>query len=187
MLPHPHIEGAWRACCWPGSWPHSGRNDLTDHCSVRFNLNGEPVSGNFQSNRVLADVLRETFALRSVKISCDQGVCGACTVLVDGSPHAACMTFAFEAEGRTVTTIDGLEANQARRTQRAFAEASAFQCGFCTTGMILLAHALLDHNPAPSRHEIVRWMSANICRCTGYQTIVEAVASISKADTRTLA
>ena len=125
----------------------------------------------------LADMLREEFNLRGTNLSCNQGVCGSCTVIVDDTPIASCHTFAFEIEGKNVRTIEGLESADGTLdpVQESFAELSAFQCGFCTPGMIMLSRALLDHNEDPSEDLIKEWISSNICRCTGYSMIIEAV------------
>jgi aerobic-type carbon monoxide dehydrogenase small subunit (CoxS/CutS family) len=133
-------------------------------------------------NRIVADLLREELMLTGCKIGCDQGVCGACTVLVDGLPITACTTFAFELDGTAVTTIEGLsEDEKLHPVQRVFLEHHAFQCGFCTPGMILSVKALLDHHCDPDETTIRQWLSANICRCTGYQMIIEAVRAAAKA------
>lgn len=145
--------------------------------TVEFELNGQPVMAHAATNQMLSDVLREEFGLSGTKIACDQVVCGACTVLVDGLPYTSCHTFIFEVAGRLVTTIEGLQqaSGELHVVQQAFAETEAFQCGFCTPGMIMAVTALLDRNPEPSRHEIAEWLEGNICRCTGYQMIFDAV------------
>jgi aerobic carbon-monoxide dehydrogenase small subunit len=132
--------------------------------------------------RVVADLLREELQLTGCKIGCDQAVCGACTVLVDDLPVTACTTFAFELDGKAVTTIEGLAGDGGLHPiQRAFLEHGAFQCGFCTPGMILSVKALLARHPDPDEALIRWWLAANICRCTGYQMIVEAVrAAVEK-------
>jgi carbon-monoxide dehydrogenase small subunit len=131
--------------------------------------------------RMLADLLREDCALTGTKIGCDQGVCGACTVLIDGVPMAACTTFAWQAEDKSIITIEGLAADGVLHpVQQAFKARSAFQCGFCTPGMILLGKALLDRDPAPERATIRAWIGANICRCTGYQMILEAIEEAAR-------
>ena len=148
---------------------------------VSLRLNGRSLQRDVAPNLLLADLLREGEGLSGTKIGCDQGVCGACTVLADGRPLAACTTFAWQAEGRDITTIEGLaQGGTLHPVQAAFKERSAFQCGYCTPGMILLAAALLKSNPAPSRAEVTAWMSANICRCTGYLTVVEAVEDAAR-------
>jgi carbon-monoxide dehydrogenase small subunit len=134
------------------------------------------------ANRMVADLLREDLLLTGCKVGCDQAVCGACTVLVDGMPVTACTTFAFELDGTAVTTIEGLsERGALHPIQRAFLDHQALQCGFCTPGMILSVKALLDHHRDPDEAMIRQWLAANICRCTGYQMIVEAVRAAAQA------
>jgi carbon-monoxide dehydrogenase small subunit len=148
---------------------------------VGFRLNGEEVAREAPTSAVLAELLRDEFKCDGVKLACSRAVCGACTVLLDAIPVASCATFAFRADGAEVTTIEGVAEDDPVR--RAFAEHSAFQCGYCTPGMILLAKALLASNPRPTREEIVAWMSSGLCRCTGYQMIVEAVEIAARAGT----
>jgi aerobic carbon-monoxide dehydrogenase small subunit len=138
-------------------------------------INGQALALEVEERTLLLEALRAR-GLTGAKLSCDMEVCGACTVLVDGLPHSACTTLAAEVEGRRVTTVEGL-ARGAKLTavQRAFLECSAFQCGFCTPGMVLTATALLDERPDPTREEVIHWMDGSICRCTGYGSIVEAV------------
>lgn len=145
--------------------------------TVEFELNGRQVTAHAATNRILSDVLREEFGLSGVKISCDQVVCGACTVLIDGLPHTSCHTLIFEVADRLVTTIEGLQqaSGELHVVQQAFAETEAFQCGFCTPGMIMAVMVLLGRNPEPSRDEIAAWLEGNTCRCTGYQMIFDAV------------
>jgi len=155
---------------------------LDGRLDVRFTLNGKSVSLTTTTNRVLADLLRDDLHLKGTKIACGRTVCGACNVLVDGTPRASCSTFAFEVDGCEVTTIEGLERPDGLDpVQAAFARKSAFQCGFCTAGMIVLAKALLADNPDPDRETIRDWISSNICRCTGYQLIIEAVEDAAAA------
>jgi carbon-monoxide dehydrogenase small subunit len=127
----------------------------------------------------LLELLRDNFNLRGTKLACSRAVCGSCTVLVDGQPAASCALFAFQVDGADIVTIEGLADKDGalHPVQDAFRKFSAFQCGYCTSGMILLAKALLDHDPAPSRARVVEWMSSGVCRCTGYNLIVEAVLS----------
>jgi 4-hydroxybenzoyl-CoA reductase subunit gamma len=131
---------------------------------------------------LLADHLRDTVGLTGVKVGCDGGECGACTVLIDGEAVPSCITLAVRCEGRTVETIEGL-ATQGRlsRLQRAFHEKLGTQCGFCTPGMIMAAEALLRKNPQPSEQEIRTALSGNLCRCTGYVKIVESVQTAAGA------
>jgi carbon-monoxide dehydrogenase small subunit len=147
-----------------------------------FRLNGREVGMDVPPQTMLADYLRDTLGLKGTKIGCSRGVCGSCTVLIDGVPRAACSTFAFQAAGADVVTIEGLQQDgRLDPVQRAFIDNSAFQCGYCTAGMIMLAKALLDTHPDPTREQIVEWMSSNICRCTGYLMIVEAVERAAEA------
>lgn len=144
---------------------------------ISFTLNGRTQSCAVAPNLMLIDLIRDRFGLTGTKLSCDQAVCGACTVLVGGMPVASCARFAFSVAGAEVTTIEGLGGADGALdpVQESFLATAAFQCGYCTPGMILLAKALLAHNPRPSGEEIVAWMSSNICRCTGYKMIIEAV------------
>jgi carbon-monoxide dehydrogenase small subunit len=149
--------------------------------AIRFELNGGWREAAVPANRMLVDLLRGEFGLTGTKVACDQAVCGACTVLVDGAPTAACATFAWQADGRRVVTIEGLVRDgRLDPIQEAFRARSAFQCGYCTPGMIMLAKALLDRHPDPDRATIREWLQANICRCTGYQMIVEAVEDAAR-------
>ena len=145
--------------------------------ALSFTLNGEEKSIEVPTSLTLGDLLRENFGLRGTNISCSRGACGACSVIIDGNPIASCYTFAFEIEGADVRSIEGLEAKDGTLdpVQEAFAELSSFQCGFCTSGMIMLSRALLDEDLDPSEDTIKEWISSNICRCTGYAMIIEAV------------
>jgi aerobic-type carbon monoxide dehydrogenase small subunit (CoxS/CutS family) len=133
-------------------------------------------------NRTLTQVLRENLKLTGTKHGCSVGDCGSCTVLLDGQPVNSCLVLAVEAEGREIQTIEGLaEDGKLHPIQQAFVDKGGIQCGFCSPGMILTAKALLDKNPSPTESEIREAISGNLCRCTGYQKIVEAIASV-KAD-----
>jgi len=155
---------------------------MTEAIEITVTINGRAHRLNVAPRRVLADVLREDLQLLGCKIGCDQAVCGACTVLVDEMPVTACTTFAFEVDRKTVITIEGLaEGGGLDPVQRAFLEHGAFQCGFCTPGMILSVKALLARHPEPDEALIRQWLSANICRCTGYQMIVEAVRAAARS------
>ena len=133
-------------------------------------------------NRTLTQVLRENLKLTGTKHGCSVGDCGSCTVLMDGQPVNSCLVLAVEAEGREIQTIEGLaEDGKLHPVQQAFVDKGGIQCGFCSPGMILTAKALLDKNPTPTETEIREAISGNLCRCTGYQKIVEAIASV-KAD-----
>jgi aerobic carbon-monoxide dehydrogenase small subunit len=148
---------------------------MTD-VTLAFSLNGKTQRLAVAPNVVLADLLRERFALTGCKVGCDQAVCGACTILVDGRPVAACATFAFMVDGCAVTTIEGLATSGALHpVQAAFLATGAFQCGFCTPGMILSIVALLAHDPNPDDETIRDWLGGNLCRCTGYAQIAAAI------------
>jgi aerobic carbon-monoxide dehydrogenase small subunit len=132
-------------------------------------------------NRTLSQVLRENLRLTGTKQGCEVGDCGSCTVLMDGQPVNSCLVLAVEAEGHEILTIEGLSAEgNLHPLQQAFVEHGSIQCGFCSPGMILSAKALLDKNPSPGQSEIREAISGNLCRCTGYQKIVEAVESVGK-------
>lgn len=139
-------------------------------------VNGEAVELLIETNRLLVDVLRDELQLTGTKTDCGMGVCGTCTVLVDGRPVSSCLMLACLADGRDVLTIEGLSAgDRLDPIQDAFAEVGAFECGFCTTGMIMSARALLNDHPTPGREEIVEFMAGNLCRCTGYANILRAI------------
>jgi aerobic-type carbon monoxide dehydrogenase small subunit (CoxS/CutS family) len=139
--------------------------------NVELILNGRAAVLDARSDEMLLDVLRRA-GLLSVRETCAIGVCGACTVLLDGEPVSGCLTLAAQAAGREVTTVEGLAGD---RVQRAFAEAHAFQCGWCTPGFVLAAKRLLELNPSPSDQEIAEGLGGNLCRCGSYVKIVEAV------------
>ncbi len=157
-------------------------SDVSTLMRLDTRVNGQDVTLEIQAAELLAEVLRERLGLTGTKISCDVQVCGACTVLLDGIPVSACTTLAYEARGRAVTTIEGLSADgQLHPLQQAFLDEFAFQCGFCTPGMILAAKALLDERPDVSEQEIVDHMDGNICRCTGYTPIVRAITRVQSS------
>jgi carbon-monoxide dehydrogenase small subunit len=143
---------------------------------IQFTVNGAEAAEFVEPGTLLLDVLRDKLGLTAAKNGCGQGTCGACTVMIDGAPKLACLIPAEAANGHAVETLEGLSQSGALHPlQRAFAEGFAVQCGFCTSGMILAAKWLLDRNPRPSRAEIVDAISGNICRCTGYESIIAAV------------
>lgn len=143
---------------------------------VSFELNGEPVTATVEPHVTLLDMLRTELGVRSVKKGCEQGECGACTLLLDGVPVASCLVLAPQTEGRFVTTLEGLEKNPLMIDLReAFMENGAVQCGFCTPGILMSAYVLLRDNPHPSMDEVKRGIEGNICRCTGYTKIIEAI------------
>ena len=144
--------------------------------TISMLVNGESVVREVSVNRTLLSILREDLGLTGAKEGCGIGECGACTVIMNGRTVNACMVLAPKADGATITTIEGLSCGeQLHPLQEAFVEKGAVQCGFCTPGMILSAKALLDKNPSPSRLEIREGISGNLCRCTGYQQIVDAI------------
>ena len=149
---------------------------------VRCAVNGEPREGRAEPRDSLADFLREELDLTGTHVGCEHGVCGACTVLLDGEPARSCLLLAVQAEGREVTTVEGLAGRDGtlHPLQKVFMSKHALQCGFCTPGILLTAHAFLRDNPAPSEPEIREMLAGNLCRCTGYHFIVEAIAAASK-------
>lgn len=147
---------------------------------IRFILNDKETVIDAPPDRRVLDILREDLGLTGTKEGCGSGECGACTILVDGESHLSCLMLASQLEGRSVTTIEGLEKDGKRHPlQDAFIENGAVQCGFCTPGMILSGIELLSHTPKPSREAIRSGLSGNLCRCTGYQKIVDAIEDAS--------
>ena len=146
--------------------------------TIKLTLNGTPIGRDVEDSRLLVEFLREDLKLTGTKESCGVGVCGACTVLLDGKPISSCLALAVHADGCAVTTIEGIaEGDQLHPLQEAFLAHGGFQCGICTPGQILAAKALLDANPHPTRAEIQHWMMGNLCRCTGYYKIIESIAA----------
>ena len=149
--------------------------------SCRLNVNGTERGVEVDAMETLLTTLRERLALQGSKRGCDQGVCGACTVLLDGRPVRACLSLAANSEGGALTTIEALDRDElGRGLQQAFVERGAVQCGFCTSGMLLTAYALLRENPAPRADEVREALSGNLCRCSGYRKIVDAVLSAAE-------
>lgn len=143
---------------------------------LRFRLNGRPVEVDVPPGRRLLDLLREDLGLIGTKEGCGEGECGACTVLVDGKPRLSCLTLAVQVEGKEVLTVEGLaQSGKLHPLQEAFIETAGVQCGFCTPGFLIAAYALLLEPPKPTKEEVREWLSGNLCRCTGYEQIVEAV------------
>jgi carbon-monoxide dehydrogenase small subunit len=149
--------------------------------TIHFTLNGESVEVEIEPHLTLLQLLREELELTGTKEGCGMGECGACTVLLDGKTVNSCIFPAMEVDGRRVTTIEGLTDVQGNLhpIQRAFIEYGAIQCGFCTPGMVLSAKALLDENPKPTEEEIRSGIAGNLCRCTGYLQIVQAIKAVS--------
>lgn len=149
---------------------------------LRISVNGRVRDSAVADHTLLIDYLREDLGLTGTKRGCDGGECGACTVLVDGAPRLACITLAARCDGATVQTIESLaEGGRMGRLQRAFHEKLGTQCGFCTPGMIMAAEALLQQNPAPDEAAIRTALSGNLCRCTGYVKIIEAVTAAAES------
>jgi carbon-monoxide dehydrogenase small subunit len=146
-------------------------------------LNGEEVTVQVKPSALLVEVLRDQLELTGTKVACGEGECGACTVLLDGEPVNSCLVPALKAQGREVLTVEGLAPlGELHPLQKAFVEHGAVQCGYCTPGMLMSAKALLDHNPSPTEDEIRLAISGNLCRCTGYAKIVEAIRAASQGN-----
>jgi len=150
--------------------------------TIHLKINGKEHELNIPTHRLLVDCLRYDLGLTGTKEGCSVGVCGACTVLLNGKMVASCLTLAVSADGAEVTTIEGLaEGGRLHPLQQAFIDYGGFQCGICTPGQILAAKALLDENPDPSEDEIKEWMMGNLCRCTGYYKILESIVKAVEA------
>ena len=154
---------------------------MSDRIRVRTIVNDESVEFLCEPRQSLLDCLRDVLGLTGTKCGCNDGNCGACSVLLDGRLVNSCLVLGVEAEGRRITTVEGLaQWPGARMIQQSFVEQDALQCGYCTPGMLIAAKALLDQRPNPSENEIRTWMSGNLCRCTGYERIVRAVQAAAK-------
>lgn len=149
---------------------------------LQFHLNGSDKAVFVEDGQNLLDVLRRGVGDLTPKYGCGQGTCGTCTVLIDGEPHLSCLTLAETVDGKRVSTTAGLQqGNELHPLQKAFMEGFAAQCGFCTPGMLMAARALLEKNPNPSRDEVVEAISGNICRCTGYEPIINAILAAAQS------
>jgi len=149
--------------------------------SITLLINGQSEEFLVSSNQTLLHLLRDQLGLTGTKNGCEAGECGACTVLVDGEPLNSCLALAVELDGREITTIEGLSSNgRLTPLQQAFADLNAVQCGYCTPGMLLAATALLRRNPKPTAEDIQKALVGNLCRCTGYQRIIDAVMEASR-------
>lgn len=149
---------------------------------IVLKVNGEAYEVAVEPRMTLLDILRDNLGLTGTKKACDLGNCGSCTVLLDGKPVVSCLLLAVDARGRDILTIEGLAKNgQLHPLQQAFIDYSALQCGFCTPGMLLSAKALLDSNPEPTEDEVKEAISGNLCRCTGYGNIVEAILKVARS------
>ena len=152
---------------------------------LSLKVNGQAHTAMVEPNDTLLDFLRDHLGLTGAKEACDTGGCGACTVLMDGRPVYSCLVLALDCQGKEVLTIEGLAAgDELHPLQQAFVDHGAIQCGFCTPGMVLTAKALLDENPAPTEQEVRQAIAGNICRCTGYDKIVEAILAAGGKKTR---
>jgi carbon-monoxide dehydrogenase small subunit len=149
---------------------------MSDKTDVTLNINGEAYDISVESRRTLADAIREDCGQTGTHIGCEHGVCGACTVLVNGEPVRSCLMFAEQADGKQIRTVEGLaNGDEMHPMQRAFMENHGLQCGFCTPGFLMLAVGVLEREPDISDHDLVDVLSSNLCRCTGYQNIIKAV------------
>lgn len=144
---------------------------------ITLTVNGRPMSAEAPARRLLSDFLRHDLGLTGTHVGCEHGVCGCCTILMDGRPVRSCLMFAVMAEGHELTTVEGLEGRdgELHPVQQAFHECHALQCGFCTPGFVMSVCGFLAEHPDPSEDEVLEGISGNLCRCTGYQNIVEAV------------
>lgn len=163
--------------------PHQVPDDLaTGAQSVTITVNGSCGQHQVQPRTHLIDFLREGLGLKGSHLGCEHGVCGACTVQLDGQIARGCLVLAVQADGRRVDTIEGLsDSGSIRDLQKAFIRHNALQCGFCTSGMLMAASELLENKPQASREEVREWISGNYCRCTGYQAIVDAICEVLAA------
>ena len=150
---------------------------------VQLNINGSPYEIMVAPNETLADVVRRKLGMTGTKLGCEQGDCGACTILIDGKSQLSCLTLAIASEGKEICTIEGLENNgQLDPVQQAILEKNGVQCGFCTPGVIMSAKGMLNDNPKPTTEEIKAGLSGNLCRCTGYEKIVEAIEAVDAGE-----
>jgi aerobic-type carbon monoxide dehydrogenase small subunit (CoxS/CutS family) len=151
---------------------------------ITFKLNGETRSVEVEPSDILLDILREKLGVKSPKIGCERGDCGACTVLLNGKSVRTCLILAIEVDGCKITTVEGLSHAALTPLQESFLERSSFQCGFCAPGIVLSATELLAKNPHPSEAEVKEAIAGNLCRCTGYQPIIDAVLAVSNKSRR---
>ncbi len=149
---------------------------------ISFILNGETRFLHVEPNETLLDVLRDRMGVKSPKCGCDNGDCGACTVMLDGKTVRSCLIFAIEVDGHEISTLENISKNGLSPLQKIFLEKNVFQCGYCAPGMILSATELITNNPHPSEHEIKEAIAGNLCRCTGYTPVIEAILELTKKD-----
>ena len=153
---------------------------MSERSDITLTINGQAHAIRVQPRRTLVDAIREDCGQTGTHIGCEHGVCGACTVLVDGAPVRSCLMFAVQAEGRQIRTVEGLATgDELNALQRAFMEHHGLQCGFCTPGFLMLVTGVLEREPDITDHELTDVLSSNLCRCTGYQTIVKAVRAVA--------
>ena len=154
---------------------------MQPNAQIRLTVNGEPADAYFAPYKTLLEVLREDLGLTGTKHGCELGECGACAILVDGEPQLSCLVLAVECAGRSIETVEGLARGaELHPLQAAFADLGAAQCGYCTPGILMTAKALLEHEKSPSRERIKEAVSGNLCRCTGYQQIFEAIEEAAR-------
>lgn len=157
---------------------------MTERFKIAVTVNGAAREGVAEARKTLADFLREDLALTGTHLGCEHGVCGACTVLLDGEPVRSCLMLAVQARGAAITTIEGLaDGDDLNPLQSALRDSHAFQCGFCTPGFVMQITALLQENPSPTEAEVRETLSGNLCRCTGYETIINGVLSAAGVTT----
>lgn len=154
---------------------------MTDRMTISLTVNGNDVSREVPVRMTLADFLRHELELTGTHLGCEHGVCGACTILMNGRTARSCLTLAVQADGQSIDTIEGMaDGDDLSPLQQAFIDQHGLQCGFCTPGMLATITELLNTNPDPTEHEVREWLSGNACRCTGYQGIVEAALAAAK-------
>jgi carbon-monoxide dehydrogenase small subunit len=155
--------------------------ELRQRMRIRVNVNGGPIEREVPVRQLLADFLRDELGLTATRLGCEHGVCGACTVLLDGASVRSCLLLAVQADGSELRTVEGLaDGERMHPLQQAFRDHHALQCGFCTSGFLMTALDVLEHTPAPSEAEVRVALSGNLCRCTGYANLVEAVLAAAK-------
>jgi carbon-monoxide dehydrogenase small subunit len=154
---------------------------MSESVTVQLTVNGQVHEGRCESRTTLVDFLRDDLNLTGTHVGCEHGICGACTVIVDGAAVRSCLMFAVQAQDAEITTVEGLAENgEMSPVQAAFWESHGFQCGFCTPGFVMTTHAFLQDNPAPTEPQVREALSGNLCRCTGYQSIVDGVMTAAE-------
>ena len=154
---------------------------MSRKAAITLNINGRGYPIEVESRRTLADAIREDFGQTGTHIGCEHGICGACTVLVDGEPVRSCLMFAVQADGKKIRTVEGLaQGDKLHPMQQAFMDHHGLQCGFCTPGFLMLAVGVLEREPDISDENLIDVLSSNLCRCTGYQNIIKAVRAAAK-------